>query len=99
MRTPLPMPASRLIAGLAIALCGALALPCSALAQDAAATASASAPLVGAPVGFIAPAEPKADDSNAQRARSQPGNNAPFWRKVRESGVDRKSTRLNSSHG
>jgi len=30
--------------------------------------------------------EPKPDDSNAARARSQPGNNAPFWRAVRESG-------------
>ena len=39
-----------------------------------------------APAGFVAPAEPKPDDSNAQRARSQPGNNAPFWRAVRESG-------------
>jgi formate dehydrogenase subunit gamma len=27
-----------------------------------------------------------ADESNAQRAKSQPGNNAPFWRAVRESG-------------
>ena len=38
------------------------------------------------PAGFVAPAEPKADDSNALRAKSQPGNNAPFWRAVRESG-------------
>ncbi len=38
------------------------------------------------PAGFVAPAEPKADESNAQRAISQPGNNAPFWRAVRESG-------------
>ncbi|HSW03648.1 formate dehydrogenase subunit gamma [Aquabacterium sp.] len=30
--------------------------------------------------------EPKPDDTNAQRAKSQPGNNAPFWRAVRESG-------------
>jgi formate dehydrogenase subunit gamma len=29
---------------------------------------------------------PKADENNAQRAKSQPGNNAPFWRAVRESG-------------
>lgn len=40
----------------------------------------------GPPAGFVAPAEPKADESNAERARSQPGNNAPFWRGVRESG-------------
>ena len=38
------------------------------------------------PAGFVAPAEPKADESNAQRAITQPGNNAPFWRAVRESG-------------
>lgn len=40
----------------------------------------------GPPAGFVAPAEPKADDNNAQRGKSQPGNNAPFWRAVRESG-------------
>jgi formate dehydrogenase subunit gamma len=40
----------------------------------------------GAPAGFVAPAEPRPDDSNAQRAISQPGNNAPLWRSMRESG-------------
>ena len=40
----------------------------------------------GPPAGFVAPAEPKPDETNAQRAQSQPGNNAPFWRAVRESG-------------
>ena len=40
----------------------------------------------GAPPGFVAPAEPKPDETNAQRGESQPGNNAPFWRGVRESG-------------
>jgi formate dehydrogenase subunit gamma len=54
---------------------------CTASAQGA-----ASAPS-GAPAGFVAPAEPKADDTNAQRARSQPGNNAPLWRAVRDSGA------------
>lgn len=29
---------------------------------------------------------PKPGETNAQRALSQPGNNAPFWRSVRESG-------------
>ncbi len=38
------------------------------------------------PAGFVAPAEPKPDDTEAQRIKSQPGNNAPFWRAVRESG-------------
>ncbi len=29
---------------------------------------------------------PKPDETNAERAKTQPGNNAPFWRAVRESG-------------
>ena len=56
-----------------------LAMLSTAQAQDA---VKPAAP----PAGFVAPAEPKADDSNALRAKSQPGNNAPFWRAVRESG-------------
>ena len=36
----------------------------------------------GPPPGFVAPAEPKPDESNAQRNKTQPGNNAPFWRGV-----------------
>jgi len=44
------------------------------------------APPAGTPPGFVVPADPKPDDTNAQRAKSQPGNNAPFWRSVRESG-------------
>lgn len=39
-----------------------------------------------APAGFVAPADPKPDETNAQRSKTQPGNNAPFWRAVRESG-------------
>ena len=34
----------------------------------------------------MAPPEPKPDETNAQRAQTQPGNNAPFWRAVRDSG-------------
>ncbi|WP_298232015.1 formate dehydrogenase subunit gamma [uncultured Azohydromonas sp.] len=63
---------------LAVALAGA-GLP--ALAQSAAGAGAS------APAGFVAPAEPRADETNAERARSQPGNNAPMWRGVRESGV------------
>jgi formate dehydrogenase subunit gamma len=59
-----------------------LLLGFAALLPAAAQAQAASAP----PAGFVAPAEPKADDSNAARAKSQPGNNAPFWRAVRESG-------------
>jgi formate dehydrogenase subunit gamma len=54
-----------------------------ATAQTAPAAAS------GPSAGFVAPAEPKPDDSNAQRAKSQPGNNAPFWRGVHDSGVNK----------
>ncbi|GHC92808.1 formate dehydrogenase subunit gamma [Pseudorhodoferax aquiterrae] len=50
------------------------------------ATAPAATASNGPPPGFVAPAEPQADDSNAARAKSQPGNNAPFWRGVRNSG-------------
>ncbi len=46
------------------------------------------------PAGFTAPADPKPDDTNAQRDKSQPGNNAPFWRAVRESGNVQGSSTL-----
>ena len=46
------------------------------------------------PAGFVAPADPKPDENNAQRGKSQPGNNAPFWRAVRESGNVQGSTTL-----
>lgn len=61
----------------------ALALPLLLHAQTAA-PADAAKPAGGPPAGFVAPAEPKPDETNAQRARSQPGNNAPFWRAVKE---------------
>ena len=48
----------------------------------------------GPPPSFVAPAEPKADESNAERARTQPGNNAPMWRAVRESGNTPGTTNL-----
>ncbi len=48
--------------------------------------ASAATPAKGPPAGFTAPAEPAADESNAVRTKTQPGNNAPLWRAVRESG-------------
>ena len=43
----------------------------------------------GPPAGFVAPPDPKTDENNATRAKTQPGNNAPFWRGVRESGNDK----------
>ncbi len=60
----------------------ALGLAGSAVAQQA-----APAPAAGPPAGFVAPADPGADENNAQRAKSQPGNNAPMWRAVRETGT------------
>jgi formate dehydrogenase subunit gamma len=51
-------------------------------AQQAAAPAAPKGP----PAGFVAPAEPQPDETNAVRGKTQPGNNAPFWRAVRESG-------------
>jgi formate dehydrogenase subunit gamma len=59
----------------------------AALAASAGVGAQTAAPEKAAPpAGFVAPAEPRPDENNAQRAKSQPGNNAPFWRGVRESG-------------
>ncbi len=46
----------------------------------------------GPPAGFVAPPEPKPDESNAQRGKTQPGNNAPFWRAVRDSADNTNST-------
>jgi len=40
----------------------------------------------GPPPGFVAPPLPQADENNAVRSKTQPGNNAPFWRGVRETG-------------
>jgi formate dehydrogenase subunit gamma len=60
------------------AVVAALVVGAPAWAQDATKAA-------GPPPGFVAPAEPKPDESNAQRAKTQPGNNAPFWRAVRDS--------------
>ena len=68
-----------------------LALP--AFAQNAPSAAASSA-TAGPPAGFVAPDLPKPDDSNAARAKSQPGNNAPFWRGVHDSGVQKGISNL-----
>jgi len=57
-----------------------------AAAQDTSA-ANANVPRFSAPASFAGAPEPKPEDSNALRAKTQPGNNAPFWRGVRESGT------------
>ena len=51
----------------------ALGLVCSVQAQQAATGSTA-------PTGFVAPELPAPDESNAVRAKTQPGNNAPVWR-------------------
>ena len=63
----------------------ALAAPVAALAQTA--VPAAESVKAGAPANFVAPAEPKPDETNALRGKTQPGNNAPFWRGVRDSGT------------
>jgi formate dehydrogenase subunit gamma len=62
-----------LVAAAGLGLVGPMAM-----AQNAAGAAP--------PAGFVAPSEPKPEDTNAERAVSQPGNNAPLWRAVRDSG-------------
>ncbi|MEO8080263.1 MAG: formate dehydrogenase subunit gamma [Caldimonas sp.] len=62
-------------------------LACSAACSlVAAAQAADVTPASGAVAAAMAAPEPQPADTNAQRARSQPGNNAPFWRGVRDSG-------------
>jgi formate dehydrogenase subunit gamma len=81
------------------ALCAvflAAGLVTAALAQSAAPVADKADPVAapaadtagkGPPAGFVAPADPKPGETNAERARSQPGNNAPMWSAVRDSGT------------
>ncbi len=47
-----------------------------------------------APADSGAAALPKGDETNAQRTKTQPGNNAPFWRGVRDSGTTAGFTSL-----
>ncbi|RZT97636.1 formate dehydrogenase subunit gamma [Rivibacter subsaxonicus] len=47
---------------------------------------AASAPGAAAPAAAAAMPAPRPEDTNAERARSQPLNNAPFWRNVQQSG-------------
>jgi len=71
----------------------ALALACAvsgAMAQDKAGSPDPASPAASA----AAVAAPSPQDDNAQRALSQPGNNAPFWRAVRESGQQQGFTSL-----
>ena len=65
-----------------------------ALVCASAQSAPAATPASGPPTGSIAPTAPNPDDTNAQRAKSQPGNNAPFWRAVQQSGVSKGISNL-----
>jgi formate dehydrogenase subunit gamma len=82
--------------GPALLLAGLLVAAGPALAQTAALPPTTVDSPAGQapPAGFVAPADPKPDDSNAARAQSQPGNNAPFWRAVRESGNQKGTVSL-----
>ena len=76
----------RMIRGIALAF-ATLALAGAAAAQGDAVKKDDPAPALAASGATTATmAEPRPDETNAQRARSQPGNNAPFWRGVRNSG-------------
>jgi formate dehydrogenase subunit gamma len=74
---------------LLLGACVAMLLSGAAMAQTQTAPATPAPP-----AGFVAPPEPKSDETNAQRAKTQPGNNAPFWRAVRESGNREGTTSL-----
>jgi formate dehydrogenase subunit gamma len=96
MQTPTPRLFAAGLSSLALGLVLAVCVPVSSLAQTTAPSAAEPAPvmLTAPPAGFVAPALPKADETNAQRAISQPGNNAPLWRGVRESGVQQGTVNL-----
>jgi formate dehydrogenase subunit gamma len=80
----MPTTMRKLLLGAAVAF----GLAASALAQAPADAAN------GPPAGFTVPAEPRPDDSAAERNKSQPGNNAPVWRAVRDSGTQPGLTTL-----
>lgn len=81
----------RLMRQFALGITLAFGLLVATHAQQAPAPADAGK---GPPAGFVAPPEPKPDETNAQRAKSQPGNNAPLWRAVRKSGEEPGYTSL-----
>ena len=66
--------------------CGVPSMARAQVAAPAAQAPAADKTPAAPPTGFVAPAEPKAGETNAERAKSQPGNNAPLWRAVRDSG-------------
>ena len=89
MRSPVLRALMALSIGIALMPAGAQSTSTS-TPQSVAASAAVPRP----PERDIATAEPKPDDTNAQRAKSQPGNNAPFWRGVHDSGLNKGITNL-----
>ena len=74
---------------LILLFCGCLCFAAAAVQAQDIASPGAARPenTTGSPPpGFVAPALPRPEDSNGERAKSQPGNNAPFWRGVHDSG-------------
>jgi formate dehydrogenase subunit gamma len=63
----------------------AVGLTASAFAQDKA--AAQTAPRFDPPASVAASPMPDPTDNNATRAKTQPRNNAPFWREVHDSGT------------
>jgi formate dehydrogenase subunit gamma len=70
----------RTLRGMAAVFAAMLALAGGVIAQPASTPADPPPPAA-------AQALPQPGDTNAERAKTQPGNNAPFWRAVRESGT------------
>jgi formate dehydrogenase subunit gamma len=79
-------------------LAAALATGGAALAQDTPAAQPAPAAAATAPTDLV-PSLPDPNETNAQRAKSQPGNNAPFWRGVRDSATVPTVTNLPGREG
>lgn len=75
----------------AVCVAGVHAQPAAPAVAPAAAVDGA---VKGPPAGFVAPADPKPGETNAERAKSQPGNNAPMWSAVRSSGTQPGVTSL-----
>lgn len=82
----------RIIQGLTLA--AALGISMGLAAQTAQPGSAPPQTQAAPPPGFVAPAEPKPDENNAQRSKTQPGNNAPLWRAVRDSGEQAGYTSL-----
>ncbi len=74
------------------ALALALAMPL-ALAQTQPA-APAAKPAAAATDDLVSPGSPKSNETNAERSKTQPGNNAPMWRGVKNSGTQPGVTNL-----